>query len=145
MNRLTMGKKLLSLTLAMVMLLSVLCVSASAANTVEEAKASLADVKITQTYNGKTTDNAVHDYNKDGKDVAVTYEATLKMTEEMADYLQPRQAQLYKANFVVNVKIDDAASLLDFTKSIDGRLGQRTSKRSKRLRRIWRCFKSYSI
>ena len=122
MNRLTMGKKLLSLILAMVMLLSVLCVSASAANTVEEAKASLADVKITQTYNGKTTDNAVHDYNKDGKDVAVTYEATLKMTEEMADYLQPRQAQLYKANFVVNVKIDDAASLLDFTKSGDQKI-----------------------
>ncbi len=116
MNRM---KKLLSLALAMVMLVSLLCVSASAASSVEEAKASLADVKITQTYNGKTTDAAVHDYNKDGKDVAVTYEATLQMTEEMATYLQARQAKLYKAEFVVNVKIDDAASLLDFTNSGD--------------------------
>ena len=119
MKHLTMGKKLMSLVLAMVMVASLLSVSASAASNVFEAKASLADVAITQTYNGKTTPDAVHDYNKDGKDVAVTYEATLKMTEEMATYLQARQAKLYEADFEVNVKIDDAASLLDFTKSGD--------------------------
>lgn len=119
MKHLTMGKKLMSLVLALTMIASLLTVSASAASNVFEAKASLADVAITQTYNGKTTPDAVHDYNKDGKDVAVTYEATLKMTEEMATYLQARQAKLYQADFVVNVKIDDAASLLDFTKSGD--------------------------
>ena len=100
MKHLTMGKKLMSLVLALTMIASLFTVSASAASSVEEAKASLADVAITQTYNGKVTPNAVHDYNKDGKDVSVTYEATLKMTEEMAEYLQPRQAQLYKADLL---------------------------------------------
>ena len=90
MNRMKMGKKLLSLVLAAVLLLSVLCVTALAADSVDEAKASLADVKITQTYTGKTTktaDNVEHDYRKDGKDVSVP-------AGNMVLY-QPKQEQHY--------------------------------------------------
>ena len=52
MNHWTNGKRWLSFALAMTMLLSLLCVSASAnapSGSLEEAKASLADVTITQT------------------------------------------------------------------------------------------------
>ena len=54
MKGLKMGKKLISLVLAMILLLSVLSVSAFATS-IDEAKASLADLEITQTYNGKAT------------------------------------------------------------------------------------------
>ena len=56
MKHMTMGKKLMSLVLALTMIASLLTVSASAtAGSVEEAKAILADVALTQTYNGTTT------------------------------------------------------------------------------------------
>ena len=106
------GKKLLSLTLALVMVVSMFCVMASAASTVEEAKASLANVVITQTCDGIIADNAVHNYSTQGERVDVTYSATLQMTEEMALYLQPRQAQLSRANFNVHMNVD--MSVLEF-------------------------------
>ena len=127
MNHWTNGKRWLSFVLAMTMLLSLLCVSASAAVTLEEAKASLAKVKITQTYGTKSTNtkvnnSAVHDYRTDGTDVYVTYEAELRMTDIMAEYLQPRQKQLYDAQFNVNMNVEldwldwtDAGSTLTFT------------------------------
>ena len=116
MNHWTNGKRWLSFALAMTMLLSLLCVSASAnapSGSLEEAKASLADVTITQTYNTKLAANAVHDYRTDGSDVFVTYAAELRMTDVMAEYLTMRQTQLCKADF--NVKINVALDWLDWT------------------------------
>ena len=116
MNHWTNGKRWLSFALAMTMLLSLLCVSASAnapSGSLEEAKASLADVTITQTYNTKLAANAVHDYRTDGSDVFVTYAAELRMTDVMAEYLTMRQTQLCKANF--NVKMNVELDWLDWT------------------------------
>lgn len=105
MNHWTNGKRWLSFVLAMTMVLSLLCVSASA-TALDDAKASLAGVEITQTYNTKAKENAVHDYRTDGKDVSISYQATLRMTDIMAEYLLPRQQQLYDAKFFVNMNID---------------------------------------
>lgn len=116
MNHWTNGKRWLSFALAMTMLLSLLCVSASAdapSGSLEEAKASLADVTITQTYNTKPAANAVHDYRTDGSDVFVTYAAELRMTDVMAEYLTMRQTQLCKADF--NVKMNVELDWLDWT------------------------------
>lgn len=116
MNHWTNGKRWLSFALAMTMLLSLLCVSATAnapSGSLEEAKASLADVTITQTYNTKPAANAVHDYRTDGSDVFVTYAAELRMTDVMAEYLTMRQTQLCKANF--NVKMNVELDWLDWT------------------------------
>ena len=116
MNHWTNGKRWLSFALAMTMLLSLLCVSASAnasSGSLEEAKASLADVTITQTYNTKPAANAVHDYRTDGSDVFVTYAAELRMTDVMAEYLTMRQTQLCKAGF--NVKMNVELDWLDWT------------------------------
>lgn len=116
MNHWTNGKRWLSFALAMTMLLSLLCVSASAnapSGSLEEAKASLADVTITQTYNTKPAANAVHDYRTDGSDVFVTYAAELRMTDIMAEYLTMRQTQLCKADF--NVKMNVELDWLDWT------------------------------
>ena len=107
MNHWTNGKRWLSFALAMTMLLSLLCLSASAVD-LNEAKASLANVSITQTYNKKTAASAVHDYRTDGSDVFVTYAAELRMTDVMATYLTAREKQLCRANFRVhmNVQLD---------------------------------------
>ena len=107
MNHWTNGKRWLSFALAMTMLLSLLCMSASAVD-LNEAKASLANVSITQTYNKKTAASAVHDYRTDGSDVFVTYAAELRMTDVMATYLTAREKQLCRANFKVhmNVQLD---------------------------------------
>lgn len=116
MNHWTNGKRWLSFALAMTMLLSLLCVFASAnapSGSLEEAKASLADVTITQTYNTKPAANAVHDYRTDGSDVFVTYAAELRMTDVMAEYLTMRQTQLCKADF--NVKMNVELDWLDWT------------------------------
>lgn len=116
MNHWTNGKRWLSFALAMTMLLSLLCVSATAnapSGSLEEAKASLADVTITQTYNTKPAANAVHDYRTDGSDVFVTYAAELRMTDVMAEYLTMRQTQLCKADF--NVKMNVELDWLDWT------------------------------
>ena len=116
MNHWTNGERWLSFALAMTMLLSLLCVSASAnapSGSLEEAKASLADVTITQTYNTKPAANAVHDYRTDGSDVFVTYAAELRMTDVMAEYLTMRQTQLCKAGF--NVKMNVELDWLDWT------------------------------
>ena len=122
MNHWTNGKRWLSFVLAMTMLLSLLCVSASAAVTLKEAKASLAKVEITQTYgtkldNTKVNNSAVHDYRTDGTDVYVTYEAELRMKKEMATYLQARQKQLYDAQFRVNMNVE--LDWLDWTAAGD--------------------------
>lgn len=102
MNHWTNGKRWLSFALAMTMLLSLLCMSASAVD-LNEAKASLANVSITQTYNKKTAASAVHDYRTDGSDVFVSYAAELRMTDVMATYLTAREKQLCKANFRVHM------------------------------------------
>lgn len=102
MNHWTNGKQWLSFALAMTMLLSLLCLSASAVD-LNEAKASLANVSITQTYNKKTAASAVHDYRTDGSDVFVSYAAELRMTDVMATYLTAREKQLCRANFRVHM------------------------------------------
>ena len=120
MNHWTNGKRWLSFALAMTMLLSLLCMSASAnapSGNLEEAKASLADVTITQTYNTKSAANAVHDYRTDGSDVFVTYAAELRMKDVMAEYLTMRQTQLCKAGF--NVKMNVELDCLDWTAAGD--------------------------
>lgn len=105
-------KKWLTLALVLTMLVSVLCIPASAtASNLAEAKDSLLPVTITQEYGtslGKLVNNneATHDINLKGKDVYVTYKASLQMHEDMADYLYPRQSQLYKANFTVQMRVD---------------------------------------
>lgn len=120
MNHWTNGKRWLSFALAMTMLLSLLCMSASAnasSGSLEEAKASLADVTITQTYNTKRAANAVHDYRTDGSSVFVTYAAELSMTDVMANYLTAREKQLCKASFNVNMNVD--LDWLDWTATGD--------------------------
>ena len=120
MNHWTNGKRWLSFALAMTMLLSLLCVSASAnapSGSLEEAKASLADVTITQAYNTKPAANAVHDYRTDGSSVFVTYAAELRMTDVMANYLTAREKQLCKASFNVNMNVD--LDWLDWTATGD--------------------------
>lgn len=120
MNHWTNGKRWLSFALAMTMLLSLLCMSASAnapSGSLEEAKASLADVTITQTYNTKPAANAVHDYRTDGSSVFVTYAAELRMTDVMANYLTAREKQLCKASFNVNMNVD--LDWLDWTATGD--------------------------
>ena len=105
----TNGKRWLSLAMAMIMTFSLLCVSASAVDmpgSVEEAKAKLANVEITQTYNSETRDHATHDYRTDGNEVSITYRAKLEMTEEMAMYLKVRQKQLYDAQFTVHMNVE---------------------------------------
>lgn len=99
------AKRWLSFALALGMLLSTLCVSAFAVG-IDEAKASVANVAIEQTYNTKANNAATHDYRTDGTDVTVTYKATLSMTETMAAYLQARQKQLYEAQFAVKINVD---------------------------------------
>ena len=103
------GKRICAILMAMIMLFSSLCVSAFAAAddiTLEEAKASLADVQITQTYNRHRNNDAVHNYHTDGDAVSITYSATLRMTDIMATYLQARQSQLYRASFRVHMNVD---------------------------------------
>lgn len=120
MNHWTNGKRWLSFALAMTMLLSLLCMSASAnasSGSLEEAKASLADVTITQAYNTKPAANAVHDYRTDGSSVFVTYAAELRMTDVMANYLTAREKQLCKASFNVNMNVD--LDWLDWTATGD--------------------------
>lgn len=116
MNHWFNGKRLTACALALVMIVSMLCICVSAVG-VDEAKASLATVEITQVYNTQKTSSGVHDYRTDGKDVYITYSATLQMTDIMAEYLQPRQAQLYDAQFNVNMNVD--LSLLEFDTSSD--------------------------
>lgn len=118
----TNGKRWLSLALAMTMMLSLLCMSASAATTLDEAKASLAEVTITQEYGTKQdatreNNNATHDYRTDGSDVFITYKAKLNMTDIMAEYLQQRQTQLYDAKFCVNMNVE--LDWLDWTATSD--------------------------
>lgn len=108
--------RILALILTVVLLMSTVSV-AGAASSVEEAKASLATVDITQVYNRKEVDKGVHNYSTDGDEVDITYSATLKMTEEMATYLQVRQTQLMKAEFVVHVNMD--MNLLEFNTNAD--------------------------
>ena len=109
MNHWTNGKRWLSFALAMTMVLSLLCMSASAldiSSELETAKSSLAAVTISQTYNTKANNDATHDYRTDGSDVSVTYSAELGMTDTMATYLWARQTQLYDAKFNVNMNVD---------------------------------------
>lgn len=108
------GTKLLAFMLVFAMMAGM---TTAFAATLEGAKASLAEVEITQRYNTKETDNGVHDYRKDGKEVNIQYFATLDMTDIMAGYLQPRQAQLYDAKFVVNIDMD--LDLLEFDTNAD--------------------------
>ena len=121
MNHWTNGTRWLSLALALTMVLSLLCVSASA-TTLDEARKSLANVVITQEYGTKQNNtavknNAVHDYRTDGSDVFITYKATLNMTDTMATYLQARQTQLYDAQFHVNMNVE--LDWLDWTATGD--------------------------
>lgn len=104
----------------MTMVLSLLCMSASAldiSSELETAKSSLATVTISQTYNTNADDDATHDYRTDGSDVSITYSAELRMTDIMARYLQARQKQLYDAKFNVNMNID--LEWLDWTATGD--------------------------
>lgn len=106
----TNTKRWLTLALVLTMLVSVLCIPASAV-TLAEAKADLAEVEITQYYGTSldklTKDNdASHDINIKGTKAYVTYQAKLQMTDIMANYLQPRQCQLYQADFNVHMHVD---------------------------------------
>lgn len=103
---------------AFIMAVVLLLMTAGAVPTdVIDAKDELATVDITQVYNGKETDNGVHDYTINGNEVNITYVATLRMTEEMAFYLQPRQTQLLRAKF--NVHVDMDMEWLEFTETGD--------------------------
>lgn len=114
--------RLFSLITAAALLLSVMGMPAMAAGTeMEEAKASLATVDITQVYNGKEVDAGIHNYSIGSREVNITYEANLYMTDLMAGYLTaqvdangtPRQTLLMDAKFNVNINIDNL-SLLEF-------------------------------
>ena len=112
MTRKTNWTRALALIMTVALLASTIAGSAFAADNLDEAKASLATVDITQVYNNKTVDYDEHDYRTDGSDVKITYSASLKMTEEMAIYLQVRQMQLMRAEFNVNIDMD--LDLLEF-------------------------------
>ena len=120
----TTKHRLFSLIAAAAILLSVTA-TAGAVTTptdVTDAKDEIAKVEITQQYGtnsyGLTQDNdRTHNYETDGDQVYIDYSATLKMTEEMATYLQARQSQLLNAKFNVHVMIDatDDRDTLEFT------------------------------
>ena len=120
----TTKHRLFSLIAAAAILLSVTA-TAGAVTTptdVTDAKDEIAKVEITQQYGtnsyGLTQDNdRTHNYETDGDQVYINYSATLKMTEEMATYLQARQSQLLNAKFNVHVMIDatDDRDTLEFT------------------------------
>lgn len=114
-----MKSKLLALllSLALCAALTPAALAVDVPTDVIDAKDELATVDITQVYNGRETDNGVHNYATDGDEVDITYEAALRMTEEMAIYLNVRQAQLMDAKFNVHVQID--AGLLEFTEAGD--------------------------
>lgn len=111
--------RFLALVMAVVLLMSAV-MTAQAVNIptdVVDAKDELATVDITQVYNGQEVDKGVHNYATDGREVEISYEATLRMTEEMAYYLQARQSQLMNAKFNVHVQMD--LELLEFTEEGD--------------------------
>ena len=107
--------RLLSFVMAMAMMLS-LATTAMAVD-MDEAKASLATVDITQKCNGSEKDAYQHNYAYDGNEVKITYWATLRMTDTMATYLQARQHQLMDAKFVIHVMMD--MEKLEFTETGD--------------------------
>ena len=98
--------RLFSLIVSAAMLLSVTATAGAAPSDVVDAKDEIATVDITQVYNTEETDDGVHNYATDGREVNITYEAALRMTEEMALYLRPRQTQLLRAKFNVHVDMD---------------------------------------
>lgn len=108
----TNTKRWLTLALVLTMLVSVLCIPASAvATNLAEAKDSLLPVTITQKYGAslgylQEKENATHDITTKGKNAYLTYQASLQMHPDMADYLVPRQGQLYKADFTVQMRVD---------------------------------------
>lgn len=110
MLRKNIRSRLLALALALTTVFSM--AGAARAITLEEAKASLATVDITQVYNGKETDSGVHNYAVSGESVNITYSAKLQMTEEMALYLLPRQKNLMNAKF--NIHVDMDTDVLEF-------------------------------
>ncbi len=114
--------RLFSLIAAAAILLSVTATAGAVPTSVEDAKDEIATVEITQHYStdhyARTqTNTRTHNYETDGDQVYIDYSATLKMTEEMATYLQARQAQLLNAKFNVHVMIDakDDRDMLEFT------------------------------
>lgn len=114
--------RLFSLIAAAAILLSVTAAAGAVPSDVIDAKDEIATVEITQHYStdhyARTQTNArTHNYETDGDQVYIDYSATLNMTEEMATYLQARQAQLLNAKFNVHVMIDatDDRDTLEFT------------------------------
>ena len=103
-------KRIGAVVLAFVLAAAV-CVPAMA-DDINEARASLADVKITQGYNVyDDIPYAVHNYTSDGDDVEIRYTAELAMTDIMAGYLQPRQANLMRARFNVHINVNNGEIL----------------------------------
>lgn len=111
--------RLSSLIVAAAMLLSVTATAGAIEipEDVIDAKDELATVEIAQVYNGSKRETATHNYSVDGNEVSITYEATLKMKDTMAYYLQARQSQLMDAKFNVHVEMD--MDLLEFDESGD--------------------------
>ena len=112
-----MKAKLIALLLTLALCISLVSAAAAVPADVVDAKDDLATVDITQVYNTIEVDKRTHDYTVDGTEVDITYSATLKMTEEMAIYLQARQSQLLNAKFNVHVMIDttEEEKSLEFT------------------------------
>lgn len=100
--------RLCGLVMAVVLLMSTITAAGAVRipSDVIDAKDELATVDITQTYNFKEEDYAIHNYATDGSEVSITYAATLQMTDEMAYFLQPRQERLLRAKFNVHVEMD---------------------------------------
>ena len=112
-----MKRHLLALLLTIALFGSMFPVALAASDEMIDAKDELASVDITQTVNGTEGDRQVYNYDLSGSEVDIVYSATLKMTEEMAIYLQARQSQLLNAKFNVHVEIDadEDAKALEFT------------------------------
>lgn len=94
------GKRFLTLILAAALGFCLFTGGVRADTTTAEAKASLADVDITQTLNTRTSDHILYNY-ANGRNVTITYDASLGMTDLMADYLTSRESQLMEANFTI--------------------------------------------
>lgn len=97
-------RKTLALLLSCTLVLALFVMPASAIPP-ESVTTSFEDVAIVQKYNSHVTPSAVHNYYSDGDLVNITYSATLKMTELMAEYLAPREKNLYDAQFEVKINI----------------------------------------
>jgi len=93
------------------LMLAALCLPAMAVD-IDEARASVAEVKLTQYYNGIVRNAVQHNFAESGG-LRVEYTAELSMTELMATYLQAREQMLLGAEFMIHIDLNSEGTPID--------------------------------